>query len=197
MTSFSADWNCVIEVEADGEHAGQVRRLIELHRSGACEVFVLATSASENLRGSRTLPGSYALFRNRLEALGWGDLSAIPTLLTVGLTFLGSSKLAGDHDDTLIDELWQIIAPNIERDPHRHRQPLLVSDENWIASRDLAKWRNTWCDVHSAHSHISAGRDVFVTTNTTDFQRHADSLALLGLRRIALPKEAVALVENR
>jgi hypothetical protein len=30
MTSFSFDWNCVIEVEADGQHACQVRRLIDL-----------------------------------------------------------------------------------------------------------------------------------------------------------------------
>ena len=197
MTSFSFDWNCVIEAEEDCEHACHGRRLVELHRSGACEVSVLATSASENLRGSRTLPGSYDLFRKRLEALGWSDLSAEPTLFAVGLTSIGSSKIAGDYEHTLIDALWRIIAPNVERDPRRHCPPLLVSDEDWIASKDLAKWRNTWCDVHSVHSHISAGRDVFVTTNTTDFQRNADSLALLGLRRIALPKEAVALVEVR
>jgi hypothetical protein len=140
MTSFSFDWNCVIEVEADGEHACQVRRLIELHRSGACEVSVLATSASENLRGSRTLPGSYDHFRKRLEALGWSDLSAVPTLFAVGLTFIGSAKLAGNHDDTLIDALWQILAPNIERAPRRYCPPLFASDEDWIASKELAKY---------------------------------------------------------
>ena len=34
----------------------------------------------------------------------------------------------------------------------------------------LSKWRNVWCDVISAYSHIHDSRDIFVTNNTKDFE---------------------------
>jgi hypothetical protein len=61
-----------------------------------------------------------------------------------------------------------------------------------IQSEELSKWRNAWCDVISAYSHIHAGRDVFVTNNPRDFQDNSELLSQLGMKHILTPAETVA-----
>jgi hypothetical protein len=65
-------------------------------------------------------------------------------------------------------------------------------DDNAIQSEELSKWRNTWCDVISAYSHIHDGRDVFVTNNTRDFQKNSAALSRLGMTQIYTPAETLA-----
>ena len=60
-------------------------------------------------------------------------------------------------------------------------------------SADAAKWRNAWCDVHSAIAHLNSGRGYFVTLNTRDFQRRDRELRNIGLVAVG-PNEAVQLL---
>jgi hypothetical protein len=56
--------------------------------------------------------------------------------------------------------------------------------------RPYKKWRNVWCDVHTLWTHMNAGRDVFVTSNTDDFQSNFAELSKLGLRKVSAPNAA-------
>lgn len=191
VKTLTFDWNCVLAVE-NGEPAGKaVNELVNLHRKGRIEVALLQVSASENLKGTRKFPGSYDCFAERLANLGWDDLPRLPTPGVIGLTFLGCSYIVDENAYAdMSDRLWSIIAPN--------RKTFL---DDWIATRGepsdekfsgpaFAKFRNAWCDVHSAYCHINERRDLFVTTNTNDFQENSDALTPLGLVAVS-PEEAL------
>ncbi len=191
------DWNCLIEVEEGREQAAFVSALIEAHRKGAVEVGLLAVSASENLK-SKKFPGAAKLFRQRVNDLGWSDIPIVLAPSVHGMTFIGLTFIVGDADKFKADvqALWAVIAPNI---PRRHSDYLQagqrVSDEIFW-SENSSKWRNAWCDVYSAYSHIKAKRDVFVTLNTRDFQKNADKLAKLGMMQICDPKDALRILDS-
>lgn len=194
---LSFDWNCVIEVEEDRPQASDVTELVKLHRLGRCEVALLAVSASENTKSKR-FPGNAKLFRDRILALGWQDLPLVLAPSVSSLTFLDFCFCVGngekfEHD---IDALWRVIAPSVQRKPRDHLHEGVQMTDETIQSEALSKWRNTWCDVISAYSHIHEGRDVFVTNNTRDFQDNASALAELGMKRIAKPAEAVSALER-
>jgi len=191
VTTLTFDWNCVLAVENGEPAAAAVTQLVNVHRGGRIEVALLQVSASENLKGSREFPGSYDCFEERLAKLGWDDLPRLPTPSVIGLTFLGCSYIVDERVYTeRSDTLWSIIAPNLK-----------TFLDDWIATRgqpsdedfsgpDFAKFRNAWCDVHSAYCHINERRDLFVTTNTRDFQKKSDALTPLGLVAVS-PKEAL------
>ncbi|RMA41321.1 hypothetical protein [Rhodophyticola porphyridii] len=183
------DWNCVIEVEEQGKQSENVRSLVQMHWDGAREVGLLATSASGNTRSKR-FPGNAALFKERVDGLGWSGLPIVPTPKVWGLTYWDWSFWVGDPDEfqESTDQIWAVIAPNVARDPKEHLGGKASVDDEGLQVEKLASWRNTWCDVMSAYSHIHAKRDVFVTLNCKDFQRNARLLAKLGMRDIADPQ---------
>lgn len=192
---LSLDWNCVIEVEDDRAQAKDVVELIRLHRRGDIEVALLAASASENTK-SQEFPKNATLFRDRIAKLGWESLPLVPMPCVIGLTYIGCTYIVKDAAEykALVDALRSVIAPNLARRPHEYLGNGQTLDDGTIGSRELQRWRNYWCDVHSAYSHIKAGRDVFVTCNTRDFQKHRSKLAQLGMGCIVTPEEAVKLM---
>ncbi|MEP3676482.1 hypothetical protein [Sulfitobacter sp.] len=190
------DWNCIIEVEEGRSQAGSVRKLVEHHRMGNVEVALLAASASENtpstdLSGGRKFPGSALLFKERVDSLGWGDLPIVLMPAVFGLSYWDYCYFVGDGDafESDIDALWAVIAPKVPRKPKDFLPAGEEMNDEMVQSPQLAKWRNTWCDVISAYSHINDGRDVFITRNTKDFQKKSEALAELGMRDIADPNE--------
>lgn len=191
VTTLTFDWNCVLAVEKNEPDASAVTQLVDWHREGRIEVALLQVSASENLKGSREFPGSYDCFEERLRKLGWDDLPRLPTPGVIGLTFWDCCYFVDESVYTeRSDTLWSIIAPNLETFLDvwiaTHGEP---SDEEFSGPA-FAKFRNAWCDVHSAYCHINERRDLFVTTNTRDFQRNSDALTPLGLVAVT-PKEAL------
>lgn len=189
---LSLDWNCVIEVEEKQLQAEYVQRLIECHRAGRCEVALLATSGSENT-GSKLFPGSYNVFMDRITALGWHDLPHVPMPGVYGLTFFGHAQWVDDGDvEESLDRFWQVIASATPRNPHEHLPSGEELTDESIQSENLAKWRNAWCDVMSAYTHVHAKRDIFVTNNTKHFQKNAERLAQLGMKMIRSPRDALA-----
>ncbi len=192
LKRFTLDWNCVISLETGDQHAPCVRELVESHRQGLADVALLQTSASENMRDTKGFPGSYKLFEDRLRSVSIDDLPRIPTPGVYDLTFWDQCY----HVDEaiyrlLVDKLRSIMAPNmadfVEKWSREKGEP---TDEHF-AGRDFARFRNSWCDVHSAYCHIYAQRDFLVTSNLRDFQKRG--LADLGL--VALnPEKAAALI---
>lgn len=194
----SLDWNCVIEAENEGDQVASVLELVDLHRNGEIEVALFAASASENNRSKR-FPGSAKEFKERIEKLGWSDLPLVPMPAIIGLSFFDFSYWVGDANEfkEKFDELWKIIAPNVDRDFRSHvaTGPGL-SDDDVIQSAELKKWRNTWCDVMTAYCHIREKRDLLVTLNTSDFQRRSTKLSALGMSNICEPKEALRFIRK-
>ncbi|WP_040818694.1 hypothetical protein [Litoreibacter arenae] len=192
---LTLDWNCIIEVENDGPQSKYVGALIELHRSHKCEVALLATSASENTRSKR-FPGSASEFTERVRRLNWSDLPVVPMPAVIGLTYWDFCYWIDDGNkfERETGAIWDVIASKVACDPVDHFDgPDALTDE-MIQSESLTKWRNSWCDVLSAYSHIEANRDVFVTLNTRDFQKHAAKLKSLGMNHICDPAGALEFV---
>lgn len=194
---LTLDWNCVIEVEEGQPQADAVRALIVAHHSGQIEVALLAASATENTQ-SRMLPGNASIFLERVARLGWGDLPLVPMPMIWGLSYWDHAYYAKDAKEfeRKFDAIWAVMAPRFARDPQAHLTLGQTLDDATIQSAALSRWRNTWCDVMSAYTHIHENRDVFVTNNTRDFQGHAEALAPLGMAQIATPDQAVKLLGN-
>lgn len=194
---LTLDWNCVIEVEEGRPQASCVTELIRFHRLGRFEVALLAASASENTKSKR-FPGNATVFKERISSLGWQDLPIVPMPGIYGLSYLDFCYHVDDGEkfERDRDAIWRVIAPSIPREPIDHLPEGQRITGDAIQSEQLSKWRNTWCDVISAYSHIHAGRDVFVTNNTRDFQSNASDLAKLGMLHISTPTDALAMVEQ-
>ena len=193
---LTLDWNCVIEVEEQRPQAAFIVDLVKAHRSGEFELALLAASASENTR-SKVFPGNAGFFRRRIEQLGWDDLPLVPMPGVYGLSYWGFTFWVADGEafDRDMDALWQVIAPKVPRNLSDHLTDGQTLDDDLIQSEALSKWRNTWCDVISAYSHIYAARDIFVTNNTRDFQDKALALASLGMKNISTPAKTRSLIE--
>ena len=189
---LTLDWNCVIEVEEQRSQAFAVMDLIDRHRKGQFEVALLAASASENNK-SRRFPGNAKIFNERVAALGWSDLPLVLMPGIYGLSYFDYCFYVGDGEKFKGDmaKLWLAIAPNVKSDPSCHLPAGVTLTDEAIQSKDLAKWRNTWCDVISAYSHIHAKRDAFVTRNTSDFQKNSEALGKLGMKHIFEPADVL------
>lgn len=161
------------------------------HRNGEFEVALLAASASEN-NGSKEFPGNAKVFKDRVDQLRWNDLPIVLMPAIAGLSYFDFCFWVEDTDrfELKRNALWKVIAPNIEINPQDHLSNGKEIDDDTIQSPALYKWRNTWCDVMSAYSHIHEGRDVFITNNTKDFQKNASALAELGMKYIFSPQNA-------
>jgi hypothetical protein len=194
---FTLDWNCVIEVEEQRRQAAAVQALIAAHRSGQVEVALLAASASENTR-SKMLPGNASLFKARVSALNWDDLPLVPMPGIWGLSYWGHAYDVADTAafEHKFGDIWAVIAPRVARDPQEHLKESQSLEGGAIQSEALSRWRNTWCDVMSAYTHIQEKQEVFVTNNTRDFQDHHEALAILGMACIVTPRDAVKLLGN-
>ncbi|WP_132693091.1 hypothetical protein [Rhodovulum steppense] len=194
MKKLTLDWNCVLAVE-NGEVQGRhLEELVTLHRAGQVQTALLQTSASENMRGTRGFPGSYDLFEGRLEKLGWEDLPRLPTPGVWGLTFWDRFYWVDQEVyERLTEELWHIMFPNlqffVEEWSAKNGEP--SGDD--FAGPEFARFRNAWCDVHSAYCHIEENRDLFISMNTRDFQTNGQSLRALGLMAVT-PEEALAVI---
>jgi hypothetical protein len=187
--SFSLDWNCAISVEKSEPSSDAIKALVLSHREGRSAVAVLQTSASENMRGTRLFPASYLDFEARPKGIGWDDLPRVKTPGVWGLSFWGASFYVDvGHYDKFASILWSKMFPRL---PQRYEEFLTnagLPEDTSLRSEEANKWRNAWCDVHSAYSHLWAKRDFFVTLNLRDFD-HGD-LRKIGLFSLG-PSEAL------
>lgn len=194
---LTLDWNCVIEVEVGGPQSIHVKNIVKAHRYGEFEVALLAASASENSK-SKMFPGNAKFFKQRIAKLDWNDLPLVPMPGIHGLSYWDFSYYVEDSGafERDMSALWQVIAPNVPRDPAEHLAEGHSLSDDSIQAKELSKWRNTWCDIISAYSHIHACRDIFVTNNTRDFQKNAIALGTIGMKHISTPEKTLGLVNR-
>jgi hypothetical protein len=185
VKSITFDWNCLIAVEQSEPASDYVQALVEAHKAGKISVGITTVSASETLKGSKSFPASASQFTERLKALGWEELDLVLGPAVIGLTYYDMCKYVDEAFEAERDAIWATMFPHIpQKQEAGNSEP-----ELWSASD--SKWRNAWCDVHTLWTHIDSGRDVFVTMNTHDFQRHSDDLLNLGLTGLMTPEEAM------
>jgi hypothetical protein len=196
--TITLDWNCVIAAENGEEPASSaLDGLFQLHVAGDIDVALTLVSDSENLAGSREFPGSAEQFFMRLGALGWDALTLLPAPGAWSVTFWSDENEAPlsyclDEEkpiEPLTDRIWDIIGGDTPR-----TLPDNLSDEEFHSWK-FKKQRNVWCDVHTLFVHIDNRRDVFVTTNTRDFQNKLAQLEELGVGKIMLPSDC--LIQDR
>lgn len=175
----------MIAVENGEPESAAIIELVQLHRSQVVDVGITTVSASESLSGSKRFPASALLFIERLNKLGWQDLTWVLGPGISSLSYIGFSKIVGESFTIERDAIWGIIGGK--------QQQALPSDlpEEKLHSAEYSGWRNVWCDVHTLWAHIDAKRDVFVTTNTKDFQNKAVQLKNVGLRSAMKPSEVL------
>ncbi|CUH65562.1 hypothetical protein TG4357_01936 [Thalassovita gelatinovora] len=186
MKTLTFDWNCVVSAEKRDVQSRYVQRLVDLHLAKQVDVAITTISASESLPGSKTLCQSAEQFNDRLEKLGWSELTILFGPLIWDLTYWDMARFVdSDAYEKLIDDIWAIIGGIQVR-----QLPASVTTD-LLHSSEMKKWRNVWCDVHTLWTHLDADRDVFITTNTRDFQNKFSELQSLGLRSIKTPEEMV------
>ena len=194
---LTLDWNCLIEIEDGRPQSNAVKALVEHHRSGLCDVALLATSASENSRSMR-FPGNAALFQERIQKLGLDDLPILLAPGVWGLTYLDLAFWVDEKEfEFLYPALWKAMFPKVNAEARSYLAIDETFDDEFIQSEALSSWRNRWCDVMSAYSHIYAKRDIFVTLNSRDFQKNGVQLAALGIGSILTPADCFQADRNR
>lgn len=190
---FTLDHNCLISIEKS-EHpaAGCLRSLIARHEAGEAEVRLVATSASERRQGTTPYLRDFGDFQRRVAALGLGHLELLAPILTVSVSFLGWSVLAGDEDTVLMRKIHRVLFP---QHPFDWEDPLATPDRTIDPETIERKWRNRLMDVQALWCHIYHGGDVFVT-NDENFhkQRKRQPLAALGAQIILRPCEALSAI---
>tara|TARA_R110002072_G_scaffold174815_1_gene330628 strand:+ start:322 stop:915 length:594 start_codon:yes stop_codon:yes gene_type:complete len=169
MKTITFDWNCVIAVEKNEPAAKAILELARLHNEGKVDVAITAISASEDTRKSREFPRDGNHLEIRLANTDLADLQVLPAPGTWGLTYWGMSYWRDEEHpiEPITDALWEVMAPKSSKDILAD-----LTDEEFH-SKKYSKLRNIWCDVHTLFVHIDNKRDIFVTSNTEDFQDNA------------------------
>jgi hypothetical protein len=174
MLALTLDNCCIIDVLEDSPGRPHVEALVAAHREGRASVYIVTSTASELLR-DRTTRENFSGFLDVLRKAGIDDLPQLPTPAILDFSYLDHCVLASDAMSSLVDEIRAI---------------LFGRNEVTYAS-DPVKWRNHTCDVLAIWAHISAGNEIFVTTDR-NFRRATKlpRLVALGANTILTPAAA-------
>lgn len=174
----------MIAVERREPQKEYVDRLVARHRAQLIDVAITTVSASEALPVSKSFPMTTEQFTLRIKSVGLNDLTLLQGPAVWGLSHWGHSIYPPQSfgEDRL--KIWKALFPKISAE-----YPVAIKG-NLVSPRELSKWRNRWCDVHTLWTHIHYGREVFVTSNRKDFQRKQIELEKLGAGNILTPEEA-------
>jgi hypothetical protein len=152
-------------------------------------VSVLGITASE-LQKDGTYTNNFVGFREWLKSLGADNLNLLKPIAVWDVTFWDWSMIGTDEDLQLIATLHNLMFPKINSSWIEYANACGEDPSN-PDTKLSHKWRNAHCDVQAAWACIKYDQDVFVTSNTTDFQRNIAQLSKLGLKGVATPSEAL------
>lgn len=189
--NVTLDNNCIIDLEQNNARASHLKKLIKMHCDGEINLRVVAISASER-KPDHSYVSNFNEFKRRLDAIGLGNVEILPTILYLGVGFLGYSLLGGGELDELEKKVQQIMFPTIAiefSDFRKDRDYKLDNNKAW------SRWVNAKCDVLALWSHIWFKGDIFITTDK-DFRKKSvkPRLIALGAGKILRPDEAVNLL---
>jgi hypothetical protein len=189
LLRLALDTNALIDLENERPPAPYIRQLLSAFAAKKIDLSVLGISASENPKSGKQLR-NFSEFQNLLNTLGCSSINCLKPIGYWDITFWDWSISPTDQDTQLLHSAHRLMFPNIDPD----WQTFAASnghDANDPISKASAKWRNAHCDAQAVWACIRYDQDFFVTSNTTDFQRHATELANLGMKRIVTPHEAL------
>jgi hypothetical protein len=172
--------------------AGCLRTLIARHDAGEAEVRLVATSASERQRGTIPYLRDFGDFQTRVTRLGLGHLELLAPILTLDVSFLGWSILAGDEDIALMERIHRVLFPGQR---FHFKDAVATAGTGADLGTLERKWRNRLLDVQALWCHIHYGGDVFVTSDDNfHTQQKRQPLAALGAAIILRPCDALNVI---
>lgn len=163
MPSFTLDTNCLAEFDDVRLGQGDVLRMIEAARRKGADIAMLASNASERQPGGGYLD-RFADFKERMLAIGLGDITLLKPIARHGLAFHGFGILS---DETAVLRERLIFATLFPTIPSRWSDFAAMKglDQKDLRSAGAWKWRNCLGAVQAFWAHENAKRDVFVTTD--------------------------------
>ena len=187
MTTYTLDTNCICAVDENRADAPAILRFVDMHAAGAANVAVVAMAASERQKSGKAIE-NFAVFRERIRALGLGGLEILKPMAYFGVTFWDWSLFSSPEMESLEREIHQILFPGF---PFLWKDLEATARDSDDAVALLRKWRNRKCDVQTIWSHINARRDVFVTADP-NFHKVTKKSKLIGLgaKQIIYPADA-------
>jgi hypothetical protein len=193
MLNVTLDNNCIIDLEQNRPAASDIKRLIQMHMKGKINLRVVAISASER-KPDDTYVSQFDEFKERIAAVGLGDVEILPTIAYTGLAFVGYCLVGGGVLTELERKVQRILFPTIElayADFCKKRGLDLDNKKAW------GKWVNAKCDVLTLWSHIWHHGDIFVTGDK-DFHKETAKPRLIALDsgKILRPVEAIGFLVN-
>lgn len=191
MQKVTLDNNCIIDLEKNNIYASPLKKLVEMHDDKKIILRVVAVSASEQ-KPDKTYVSHINEFKHRLATIGLGNVEILPTILYLGLGFLGHSLFGGGKLAELEGKIQRILFPTIEleySDFCKKRGLELDDKKAWH------RWVNKKCDVLTLWSHIWYNGDIFITRDS-NFHRKAEKLVKIGVGKILTQVEALKLVSQ-
>jgi len=192
MLKVTLDNNCIIDLEKNNNYAPHLRKLVEMHGGQRINLRVTAISASEQ-KPDQTYVSHLNEFKHRLAIIGLGNVEILPTILYVGLGFIGYSLVGGGELDKLERKIQRILFPTIEVEYSDFCKKRGLKRDDRKAWR---RWVNAKCDVLALWSHIWYNGDIFITRDN-NFHRKAEKLTKVGAGKIQRPIEALKLINQR
>ncbi len=194
MLSVTLDNNCIIDLEQNRQATPHLKRLIQMHIDGKINLRVAAISASER-KPDDTYISHFDEFKERITAVGLGEVEILATPLYVGLGYVGYSLAGGRELEELERKIQGILFPTIEFEYSDFCKKHGLDPDSGKAWR---KWVNAKCDVLALWSHIWYDGDIFVTSDK-DFHKETvkPRLIELGAGQILRPDESLELLVNR
>jgi hypothetical protein len=191
MLNVTLDNNCIIDLENNNIYARCLRELVEMHNDQKINLRVTAISASEQ-KPDQTYVSHFNEFKRRLATIGLGNVEILPTILYVGLGFVGYSLIGGGELGELERKIQRILFPTIELEYSNFckKSGLGLGD-----NKTWHKWVNAKCDVLALWSHIWYDGDIFISRDN-NFHRKAEKLIKLGAKKILRPVEALKLINQ-
>jgi hypothetical protein len=191
---LTLDMNCIIDLEKNNSYAPDLLKLVELNIERKIDLRITAASASEQ-KPDDTSASNFSEFKDRLARIGLSSLEILPTLLYVGVSYIGYCLVGGGKLSELEESIQQILFPQVElgfSDYCKKRGLALDDQKAW------RRWVNRKCDVLGMFSHIWHNGDLFVTRDS-NFHKEKNKLALirLGAGNILTPQNAVRLIDEK
>ena len=188
MLNITLDMNCIIDLEQGNARAAHLKRLLQMHNDEEINLRVVAISASER-KPDGTYLSNLSEFKDRITPLGLAEVEILPTILYIGLSFIGHCLIGGETSSELERKIQSILFPTIEQEYSSFCEKQDVDRDNPEVWR---KWTNAKCDVLALWSHIWHNGDIFITSDKNFHKKTKKAqLIALGAGRILKPREAV------
>ena len=191
--NVTLDNMCIIDLEQNRENAPHIRRLIQMHHNREINLRVVAASASELKQDRKTHPQHIDEFKQRMKSTGLNDVDVLPTLLYLGVSFIGYCLMSGRWLSKLDKEIHTILFSENETEYPSFCQKHGYNPKN---KEKWTDWVNMKCDVLTLWSHIWYNGYVFVTRDKNFLEETKKrKLVELGAGKILRPIEAVKFLD--